>query len=502
MRIAAAFFVGLTLAAPLAAQLPDGATAPDFEATDLAGQAWHLYDLLDQGKIVVLDISATSCPPCWAYHQSQALEDFYTAHGPSGDDRARVFFVEGDPATPPACLAGPDDCATYTPGNWFAGASFPFINDDVIATSYAVTYFPGIYIVCPNRKAFAVGPLSSDALWDAAQACPVAAGTNNAGLFYADTGSPFHEVCDSLPLAPSVRLINLGSAALHEAKIQLRWNGEPVQTVAWSGTLPLYGEADVAFDSLHLAGAGTLETRLISVNNAADDDDPAHDLRSASFTVANTGPTTQVVLKLRTDAYGAETYWEIRGEAGAVLAHGGNLAVGAAGGAAFPGGVTPGPGAYGNLVAVKDTIELPGPGCYSLHLVDGYGDGMCCQYGVGYYRLYSLDDAVTPLLAGGAFTAYEERVFGAGVFGVGTGEPVAAAPEVVVYPNPAHDVVTVALDVPAQEAIVYDAVGRPVARDFSPALRYDFAVGNWRPGAYWVVLRLGKTRIVRMFLVE
>ena len=63
----------LVFVLPLSAQLPSGSQAPDFTATDINGQTWHLYDILAQDKIVVLEVSATWCPPCWAYHNSGAM---------------------------------------------------------------------------------------------------------------------------------------------------------------------------------------------------------------------------------------------------------------------------------------------------------------------------------------------------------------------------------------------------------------------------------------------
>ena len=41
------------LSLTVSSQLPNGIIAPDFTATDLNGNSWHLYDLLDQGKSVV-----------------------------------------------------------------------------------------------------------------------------------------------------------------------------------------------------------------------------------------------------------------------------------------------------------------------------------------------------------------------------------------------------------------------------------------------------------------
>ena len=128
------------------AQLPSGSTAPDFKATDLNGKSWHLYELLDAGKIVVLEISATWCPPCWAYHNGHAMQQFYEQHGPTGDNKAQVLFIEGDPKTNPACLYGQAGCNDYTPGNWVAGTPFPIINDDSIADRYQLHYFPTIFV--------------------------------------------------------------------------------------------------------------------------------------------------------------------------------------------------------------------------------------------------------------------------------------------------------------------------------------------------------------------
>jgi len=46
-------------------------TAPDFTVTDINGNTHSLYaDILDQGKIAVVQVAATWCLPCWNLHMT------------------------------------------------------------------------------------------------------------------------------------------------------------------------------------------------------------------------------------------------------------------------------------------------------------------------------------------------------------------------------------------------------------------------------------------------
>lgn len=151
------------------AQIPDGSIAPDFNATDLNGNSYNLYTLLEQGKTVFLDVSATWCGPCWNYHNSHALKDIWDQYGPDGTNEAFVFFAEGDPSTNQNCLYGPAGCVGGTQGNWVAGTPYPIIHQQgpSIASAYQINYYPSIFVICPyDKKVYETGQLPASALWD------------------------------------------------------------------------------------------------------------------------------------------------------------------------------------------------------------------------------------------------------------------------------------------------------------------------------------------------
>ena len=451
---------------PLVAQLPDGSIAPDFQAQDINGQNWHLYDLLAQDKIVLLEFSATWCPPCWSYHKSKSMQNFYNAHGPNGDNRARVLFIESDPNTNLNCLYGQAGCNSVTPGDWVTGTPYPVIDNAAVADSFQIKYFPTIFVVCPNKKIYETGQHNAADLWQQALTCPVAKGSINAGIFDYSPGSELREICDTLPLAPQFSLINLGSNPLQSASIDLRWNNTTVQNIQWTGNLSLYGEAHIQFDALPVAGPGQLTAIVSDVNHSVYEDDTTNNVRNDQFSGAAMFNSQAVLLRIRTDQYGSETYWELRDEQGAVLDHGGNEAVGPLGGGSYTSNI--GPGAYGDFALIKDTLWLPAPGCYSLHFVDAYGDGMCCEYGTGYYRLYNLNTPTSIIISGGDFGAYDHRAFGAqGTVHSDEMEDETAA-QVLLFPNPATHILyadLLWLQPAAVHFTVLNALGQTV-RDF------------------------------------
>ncbi len=141
---------------PAQAVLPDGSHAEDFTVTDLNGQTWNLYTLLDQGKTVYLEFSATWCGPCWNYHSGGHLEGLWNSYGPNATDEVFVIFIEADLNTNTNCLYGPSGCNNSTQGDWVTGTPFPITDlnssNSGIKSDYQITYYPTIYSICPQTK--------------------------------------------------------------------------------------------------------------------------------------------------------------------------------------------------------------------------------------------------------------------------------------------------------------------------------------------------------------
>lgn len=130
-----------------------GATAPDFTVTDINGNQHNLYSYLNDGKVVLLDVSATWCGRCWNFHNAHYLEDLYAEYGPAGTNEVVVLFYEGDATTNAQDLDGTDAASQ---GDWITGTPYPIVNETPLQLNlnvYAPLGFPTINIIsCADKK--------------------------------------------------------------------------------------------------------------------------------------------------------------------------------------------------------------------------------------------------------------------------------------------------------------------------------------------------------------
>jgi hypothetical protein len=475
------------------AQLAPGSVAPNFTVT--AYQSWlatagttnngsyTLYDYLDQGYTVFLDVSATWCGPCWNYHLGGALEDIYTAHGPAGaagvststTDDVMVIWIEGDGTTADATMLDGNGAI----GNWIEPAAgnqiqFPMANPasavaNQVNNDYAIAYFPTIYRICPNRIIEEVGQLSASALYATVAACPppASAPVDVAALTY--TGASVH--CEGA-YTPSIDIQNNGTSALTAATVTITQGGSTVSTGTFSGNLATYGVANVVCTPIANFTGGAL---VVTVTTAGDASTANNGVNHSVAAAAN-AVSQYVTVNITTDYYASETSWTIKSSTGAIVAQGGGNWVDMTTGQA------------GQTVQTPVQVTLNPSQCYTFEIYDSYGDGICCSYGDGAYSL--VDANGTTIASGAQFGEMDSRAFKTGALGMDELATIAMN----VYPNPASSEVNVSFEATNNDYSValMDLQGRVIATKNMTNLNgtqvVSFSTENVAKGSYIVTV--------------
>ena len=122
--------------------------AVDFTATDIHGNQIHLFDILDQGKYVLLDFFFTTCSGC-----IQIQPSMVQAYQRLGCNQHEVFFIE---------VTYTDNTTAAT--NWCNqyGVEYPTIPREnggmTIDYQYGIEAYPTVVLIAPDRS-FAIADL-------------------------------------------------------------------------------------------------------------------------------------------------------------------------------------------------------------------------------------------------------------------------------------------------------------------------------------------------------
>jgi lysyl endopeptidase len=279
-------------------------------------------------------------------------------------------------------------------------------------------------------------------------------------------------------LTPTVTLRNRGISTLTSATINWTVNGAAQTAVNWTGSLTNNQTAVVTLPQVTLSnGANTIAFTVTSPNGGADENATNNSV-SVSFTVVN-GAEMSVVI--RTDNYPEETSWEIRNASNVVVASGSG---------------------YDNSPATLLTIPTCLPnGCYTFTIFDSYDDGICCQFGQGYFELLSPDGAE---MGTGAEFAGEESVQFCLPFGTNSVSEALLAESIRTYPNPASGELTI--DLPMDRAftniVLTDITGRvtreiPVTR----SERMTVDLSGLAEGAYHLTFITAESRVTKKVMI-
>ncbi|MEM6718659.1 MAG: T9SS type A sorting domain-containing protein [Bacteroidota bacterium] len=179
-------------------------------------------------------------------------------------------------------------------------------------------------------------------------------------------------------ITPSVRISNPGNTPLTSAAITYQLDNEAPVVINWTGSLTNNQFQDVALPSIEVTGTGahTFSASVSNPNGEVTDEFSTNDSNTISFTIpSNTDSfeTATIRVIITPDRYGEETTWQLTNTIGNVVASGGPYTT------TETDGTQPDEIQDINITVFNE--------CYTFTLFDSYGDGLCCLYGDGTYRL-------------------------------------------------------------------------------------------------------------------
>ncbi len=275
--------------------------------------------------------------------------------------------------------------------------------------------------------------------------------------------------------SPTFILSNQGNTELTSATITYNINGGADQTYNWTGSLPLLSSENVVLDAYSFdAGLSNTITATVSMpNGVADEDVTDNNTATTELLAPFAGPTVNI--EILSDNYGAETTWELRDAGGVAVLSGGPLT---------------------NNTTYNESYSAPfgEDGCYEFVIFDSYGDGICCTYGEGYFRLS--DESGDIILEGGEFTDDTSESVSM-VSSVGVDED-ALASAIAIGPNPVNDILNVKINLDSQEAVsieMMNAVGQKVYTEYLGSISNSSVtaidVKGLEAGIYYVTVTAG-----------
>ena len=277
-----------------------------------------------------------------------------------------------------------------------------------IFTINQVDRFNAVLANSPRRKEL----LTSDAL------TPVTLYANDAELKFSNVNVEASTTCKKA--TANVRLINRGTSNLTTAIISINDAGTNYNQ-SWSGNLAPNKETLVPITLLGTSLSNNVTIGVSSVNGDVDARYTNNaDSFSYEFLAAQNFASSTVKLELQLDDDGSETSWEVVNSEGIVLYSGDSYED------------------IENPAVKKFTFNLPNNSCYTFKIYDSYGDGFCCDYGNGYYKLttdsgvvmvnqnaFNKDKEIYPFILG-TLSTQENNKLGVNIF-----------------PNPAVDVLNI-----------------------------------------------------------
>ena len=166
---------------------------------------------------------------------------------------------------------------------------------------------------------------------------------------------------------------NIGTETLTSLSMNVTLEGNS-QTISWGGTLPPFGNAVVEIPLVVPFGTHNLELEITEANGVATQAQVTCPIECLEWTNLDVdGDSEQLKLMLVQDKYGTQTTWEFLDSNGEVIASGGPYSTLAGSTSTLP---------------HAEWVTVPANECVTFVIYDSGANGICCDFGNGYYKIF------------------------------------------------------------------------------------------------------------------
>ena len=290
------------------------------------------------------------------------------------------------------------------------------------------------------------------------------------------------EASCSLENVFNFNVVNIGTESLNSIKFNAQV-GDVTKEFEWSGELPSGESEKLSFDMEIPVGIYTGILSIVEANGqpfSSSVEFAAESMEVAETTVD--GETTDIKIYIVQDQWGEQITWDLTNSEGEIVAQG---------------------GPYSHLVGsgstqvnVEEVKDIPVNECYLFRIYDNNGNGICCNYGNGYY--YIKDANGHKFVEGDGDFGSEGR----NLFTIKSTMAVESVAEesLKVYPNPANGNLTVEGEMTSVE--VYNAIGQCVVTKAVNGNSTRINTSALNNGIYFLRVNNNGEVIVRKFSVN
>lgn len=266
----------------------------------------------------------------------------------------------------------------------------------------------------------------------------------------------------------NIGVTNGGLDELTSLKFEAYVDGELAKEQTWEGSIASYAGTNVEMELEVSGGTHTVEVKIVEANGTAYEFAKATNVTFSEWAeVIIEGEEEEFTIDIMQDKYGNQITWELLASDMSVLASGGPYTM-LVGGSA-------------STQLHQEKVTVAKGECVKFVIKDAIGNGICCQYGEGYYQIK--DSKGNLLVDGDGDFGSEASV----LLSVTSGESVAETTTETynIFPNPVKDVLTVKGE-NMKQVVIYNSLGQMVETINADANEVKVNVSAYNNGMYFI----------------